>query len=128
MTSKKNFVAFGLVACLFAATANAAPGDMSVSTFLAKAEKLQAKGMMALMSPDIRVLKAEADAAGTKYRSMLKSDAANKRPPHSCPPAKATFNSDDLMKHLKGYSVDERQKTSITTATADLMKKRYPCK
>lgn len=128
MTSRKNFVAFGFVACLFAVTANAAPGDMSVATFLAKAEKLQAKGMMALMSSDIRVLKAEADAAGTKYRSMIKSDAANKRLPHSCPPAKATFNSNDLMKHLKGYSVEERQKTSITTATADLMKKRYPCK
>ena len=128
MTSKRDILAFGLVACLFAVTANAGPGDMSVATFLAKAEKLQAKGMMALMSSDIGVLKAEANAAGTRYRSMIKSDAANKRPPHSCPPAKATFNSDDLMKHLKGYSVEERQKTSITTATADLMKKRYPCK
>lgn len=128
MTTKRDFLAFGLVICLFAVKVNAAPGDMSVSTFLAKAEKLQAKGMMALMSPDIRALKAEADAAGAKYRSMLKSDAANKRHPHSCPPAKATFNSNDLMKHLKSYTIEARQKTNITTATADLMKKRYPCK
>jgi hypothetical protein len=115
-------------AFLLSSAAIAAPGDMSVATFLAKAEKLQAKGMMALMSSDIGVLKAEAGAAGTKYRSMLKSDAANNRPPHSCPPAKATFNSDDLMKHLRTYTIAERQKTTITTATADLMKKRYPCK
>lgn len=128
MTSTRGFLALGLAICLSAVAVNAAPGDMSVATFLAKAEKLQAKGMMALMSSDIRVLKAEADAAGTKYRSMIKTDAANNRPPHSCPPAKATFNSDDLMKHLKGYTITERQKTNITTATADLMKKRYPCK
>ncbi len=128
MTSKRGFLTLGLAICLCAVAVNAAPGDMSVATFLAKAEKLQAKGMMALMSSDIGVLKAEANAAGAKYRSMLKSDAANKRPPHSCPPAKARFNSNDLMKHLKSYTTEERQKTNITTATADMMKKRYPCK
>lgn len=128
MTSKRHFLALGLGVCGYAVAANAAPGDMSVATFLAKAEKLQAKGMMALMSSDIGVLKAEAKAAGTRYRSMLKADAANKRQPHSCPPAKATYNSNDLMKHLTSYTIEERQKTNIATATADMMKKRYPCK
>ena len=105
----------------------AAAGDMKVETFLAKADALKAKGMMALASSDIGVLKAEGKAAGDTYRARIKADKAKKLPPHSCPPAKAALKSDDLLAHFRTYNAAQRQQVSVRTAFADLMKKRYPC-
>lgn len=128
MMGKRYILIVGAVALLAGAAAMAAPGDMSVATFLAKADALKAKGIMALGSSDIALLQAEGKAGGVAYRQRLKADAAAKRPSHSCPPAKAAVNSDEFLKHLRSYPETTRAKTSIKTATADLMKKRYPCK
>jgi len=54
-----------------AVPALAAPGDMSAATFLAKADALKAKGIGALGSPDIKLLRAEGQAAGEAYRQRL---------------------------------------------------------
>jgi hypothetical protein len=109
------------------ASAVAAGGDMKVETFLAKADALKAKGVLALASSDIGLLKAEGKAAGEAYRARIKSDKAKKLPPHSCPPAKSSLKSDELLAHFRTYSVAQRQQISVRTALADLMKKRYPC-
>ena len=63
----------GMAALLLASAtaANAATGDMSVATFLAKVDALKAKGPMALFSSDIGLLKNEAYAAGRAYRARL---------------------------------------------------------
>lgn len=104
-----------------------AAGDMSVATFLAKADALQAKGLGALGSPDIKLLYSEADAAGKTYRATILADKKAGRAPHSCPPKKAALNSDQLLAHLRTYPQAVRPKTTITTAMFDVMKKRYPC-
>jgi hypothetical protein len=72
-------------ALLVAAPVAAAPGDMSVSTFLAKADALKTKGILALGSSDIKLLQSEGKAAGAAYRERIKKDLAQKRTPHSCP-------------------------------------------
>ena len=105
----------------------AGPGDMNVATFLAKADALKAKGLGALGSPDIKLLYGEADAAGKTYRSAIAADKKAGRTPHSCPPKKASLNSDQLIAHLRTYPEAVRPKTTITTAMFDVMKKRYPC-
>jgi hypothetical protein len=128
MTGKGHILMIGTIALLAGTAAMAAPGDMNVTTFLAKADALKAKGIMALASSDVALLQAEGKAGGVAYRQRLKADAAAKRPPHSCPPAKAAVNSDEFLKHLRSYPEPMRANTSIKTATADLMKKRYPCK
>ena len=105
----------------------AGPGDMNVATFLAKADALKAKGLGALGSPDIKLLYGEADAAGKTYRSAIAADKKAGRTPHSCPPKKASLNSDQLLAHLRTYPEAVRPRTTITTAMFDVMKKRYPC-
>jgi hypothetical protein len=115
------------VMLMVAISVQAAPGDMNIGTFLAKADALKAKGIMALGSPDIGVLKAEVKGAGVAYRDRVKSDKAKGMVPHSCPPAKAAMKSDELLGHLRTYPAAQRQQVSIRTAFADLMKKRYPC-
>ncbi len=104
-----------------------ASGDMSVATFLAKADALKAKGLGALGSPDIKLLRKEAEAGGAIYRARLQSDKAEGKPPHSCPPKSASMNSDQFLSHLRSYPAAARPRTTITTAVFDLMKKRYPC-
>jgi hypothetical protein len=121
---------FGLIlgAAMVALAAPAmASGDMSVATFLSKVDALKAKGLGALGSPDIKLLRAEGEAAGASYRARLEGDKKAGKPPHSCPPKKAAMNSDQFISHLRTYPVAVRPKTTIKTAMFDLMKKRYPC-
>lgn len=118
--------ALGL-ALLSAAPALAGPGDMSAATFLAKADALRAKGPMALLSGDIKVLKAEGQAAGQAYRARLKAEKAAGKTPHSCPPPKSSINSTQLIAHLRTYPAAARPRTTMKMAIADLMAKTYPC-
>ena len=57
-------MALGCGVALLTGTAAAAAGDMSVATFLAKADALKAKGPLALLSSDIKLLQGEGQAAG----------------------------------------------------------------
>lgn len=115
-------------ACLLGAIpATAAPGDMSAATFLAKADALKAKGVMALMSSDIAVLRDEASAGGRAYRAKLMADKAAGRPTEACPPPKSSMSSDALLAHLRSYPQAQRPRLTIKTAMADLLRKTYPC-
>lgn len=116
-----------LTASLFLATPLlASPGDMSVATFLGKADALKAKGAMALFSPDVSVLKTEGKAAGEAYRARLQSERATGKP-SSCPPKGTKVNSDRLIAHLRTYPASIRPKISMKQAMADYFIKTYPC-
>lgn len=104
-----------------------AAGDMSVATFLGKAEKLQKKGPLALMSSDLKLLMGEMKGAGKAYRARLDADKAAGRPPHSCPPEKMKMSSNDVLSHFRSYPVADRPKVSVKTAFADMSRKRFPC-
>ena len=113
---------------LVAAPLAAAPGDMDVATVLAKADKLEKKGPLALLSSDLKLLKREVEGAAERYRARIKADKATGRAPHSCPPqGKQSMGSDELLAHLRSYPAGKRGSTTISAAFADLMKKRYPC-
>lgn len=105
----------------------AAPGDMSVSTFLAKADALKAKGMGALFSSDVALLKSEGKAAGENYKARLQREKAEGRP-SSCPPPGVKINSDELLAFLRNYPAAIRPKVSMKQAMADYFIKKYPCR
>jgi hypothetical protein len=69
------------LALTLAVPALAAGGEMSVATFLAKADALKARGIMALGSSDIGLLRAEGQAAGEAYRARLESERASPASP-----------------------------------------------
>jgi hypothetical protein len=106
---------------------HAAAGDMSVASFLTKADALKKKGILALGSADIKLLKAEMGGATSAYRSRIETDKKAGSTPHSCPPQKASMSSDQLLAHFRSYPVAQRSGISVRTAFFDLMKKRYPC-
>ena len=122
------FAIAAISALALAAPLAAEPGDMSVATFLEKAEKLKKKGPLALMSSDLKLLKGEVTGSASAYRSKLKADKAAGRAPHSCPPEAGSLNSDELLKHYQSYPVAKRGSVTVRQGFYDMMKKRYPCR
>jgi len=122
---KKYLAALAILA--LPAALYAAPGDMNVATFLAKADALEAKGPMALFSSDIGVLKAEGQAAGEAYRNRLSAERAAGRP-SSCPPKGTKVNSDELLAFLRTYPATVRPKVPMKQAIGDYFIKKYPCR
>lgn len=127
MLKRSGMAALLLASATAANAANAATGDMSVATFLAKVDALKAKGPMALFSPDIGMLKNEAYAAGRAYRArLLQEKAAGK--PSSCPPASTKVSQDMWLTHLQSYPLAQRAQISLHRAMADMFIKNFPCR
>lgn len=105
---------------LFAVPAYA---KMSVGTFVAKADTLKKKGILAMMSSDVGLLKKEVGAVTLAYRADIKAARSAGKPPHCCPPAKASMNSDELITHFRTLP----SSTAIKAGFYGLMKKKYPC-
>lgn len=122
----KRFVFIVMAAGIAATPALANDGNMSVATFLAKADALRAKGPLALMSSDYKLLKAEGTAAGQAYGARLRQERAAGRP-SSCPPQGARPGSNQVLAHLRTYPVAARAGTTMRTAMADYFIKTYPC-
>jgi hypothetical protein len=105
----------------------AASGDMTVATFLTKADALKAKGPMALFSSDMGLLRQEGVAAGAAYKARLGQERSSGRP-SSCPPKGVTVDSDKLLGFLRTYPEPARPRTSMKTAIADYFIRTYPCR
>jgi hypothetical protein len=116
------------LAAMAAAPAYAAGGDMSVATFLGKAEALMAKGPFALLSKDVKVLRAEGEAASDVYHARLARERAQGNP-SSCPPRKPKEPSNsEFLKHLRSYAPAVRAVTKMNVAMGDWYIRTYPCK
>ena len=124
---RRPILACALLALLLAAPVAANTGEMSVATFLSKADALKAKGLMALGSSDIKVLRAEGQAAGVAYTERLKQERAAGKP-SSCPPKGSRINSDQLLGHLRTYPAERRDAINMRAAMADYFIKTYPCR
>ena len=110
-----------------AAPVAAATGDMTVATFLGKYEALKKKGLFALGSSDVGVLKAEVQAAGEAYTARLKADRAAGRPPHSCAPSGGRLSQNEFISGVQKYPAASRGQVTLKMAVADLIRKKYPC-
>jgi hypothetical protein len=118
-----------LSAVLFALLATpvaAAPGDMAIATFLSRADALQARGALALLSPDVRVLRSEGEAAGAAYRAQLAQERTAGHP-SSCPPPRSRMTSDQFLTYLRTYPVGVRSSTTVRMAVRDYFIRTYPC-
>jgi len=114
--------AFVLIAPMSALHAQSMP----VSQFLGKAEALEKKGMRALFSSDIGVLKAEVMNSGKQLRAEQEAALKAGRKPATCLPKKAQMNSNELLAYLRAIPPAQRN-MPIKAAFAGLMRKKYPC-
>lgn len=101
---------------------------MTVAVFLEKAEALQRRGMAAMFSSDIGLLKAEAKGAGEALKAERLAAQRAGRPPAFCPPAQGVrMNSNELLAFFRSIPSDQRQRMEVRDAMRLMMARRYPC-
>ncbi|MFC3307883.1 hypothetical protein [Blastomonas aquatica] len=102
---------------------------MTTGQFLAAMDKAESLGPAALMSSDVRDLRAESDRVLTLYRADIARQAKTGGPRHSCPPPKGEgkMKGEELKIYLTGLPA-AKKKQPFRTALYDFMKQKYPCK
>ncbi len=81
---------------------------MPVSDFLTRAEALKKKGVMAIVSKDFGVFKAQIQNSGKQLRAEQNEAAKAGRKPATCMPKKASFGPDELLGHLRSIPPQQR--------------------
>ncbi|HYI41122.1 MAG TPA: hypothetical protein VE053_12475 [Allosphingosinicella sp.] len=118
---------------LFAALALAlvplgAAQAMDVATFLVKADAVQKKGMLALMSSDYKLLMREIETqAGALRAERLAAERARRRPAY-CPPAKQSLTAKEILTAFRTISAAQRPRIQVKDALRALMARKYPCR
>jgi hypothetical protein len=117
-----------LLAALFVVVPLGAVHAMTVATFLQKAEALEARGMMALLSSDMGLLKGE--VRGSAATLKAENDAARRagRRPAFCAPERVRMSSDELLTFFRQMPPALRQRTEVRDALRAYMVRRYPCR
>lgn len=102
--------------------------SMTVDEFLAKAAALKAKGMAAMMSPDLGLVRDEVKAASLAYRAEIDAARAAGKPPRACPPpkGKARIDAGTLIASFETIP-PARRGMSVKAAFYSFMDKRFPC-
>jgi len=113
-------------AALLAALAPSFALAMTTGEFVAKADKLKAQGMMAMMSSDIGLLQNEMKAVGLAYRADVTAARAKGRTDLGCPPPKGQvkMESSQLIATFRAAPPG----TPVKTAFYRMMAQRFPCR
>jgi hypothetical protein len=112
-----------------AAAAQSPP--LSVADVLSKSDALQKKGMLAMFSSDVGLIKAEAKLDLDAFGAELIAAAKAHRPLPACPPKvgdafKFTFTSDEVLQFYRSIPL-QRRSMSSKDGFAAFMAKKYPC-
>jgi hypothetical protein len=120
-----------LLACLFIGLASpaaaATPG--TAQHFLDRAERLLAKGPLALFDPDYGRLKSEAVRAGTDIRLEREAAERARRPILYCSPRpRAELGNMEFIRGLRAIPPAERARLSLKDAMLRVLQRKYPCR
>ena len=116
-----------IAALTIAGLAMPASAAMTVGTFLARANALRDQGPMALMSPDLRALKAEAKAATNQLKAERAARAAAGKPPIACVPEGESVGIMDMLDGLNELPASYR-KRPLKDGYARVLANLYPCR
>jgi hypothetical protein len=101
---------------------------MPVSTFLAKADKLQKKGALAMFSGDLKLLMGQVKTDAAELRAENKAaEAAGKSKAYCTPPGGVTLSNRDVLGAMKAVPPAERARTSTKAALRAYFARRFPC-
>lgn len=117
-----------IVAAAFAALmAPASAQAMSVDQFLEKVAALKAKGMLAIFSSDIGVLKAEITGANAAWQADKNARKAAGLPPRNCAPPGAKLSQEEFLAALKALPPAQRA-MSMKEGFALVAINKFPCR
>ncbi len=123
---RMKFVVAALMLTAIPMTGAAAAG-MDVATFLAKANRLKAKGPFALMSGDFKKLTREVTAASKSLKEERLALQSAGEPTAWCPPQRASMDSNEILAAMEAIPLAQRRSTDVRTALRGLMIRKYPC-
>jgi hypothetical protein len=116
--------AFLGVAILVAAPASA---KMTVGTFVTKATALRANPLAALASPDLSLLRAEAQAATRELKADRDARKAAGKPAIACPPQGQSIGIMEMLDGLAALPPADRNRP-LKDGYAKVIAKRFPCR
>jgi len=117
-----------LLGALLAAAPLASAAAMPVATFLAKADKLQKKGPLAMFSGDVKLLMNQVKADAAQLRAANKAAAAAGRPQAYCSPAAGVkMTNREILGAMQAVPPAQRSTTSTKDAFRTYFARRFPC-
>ena len=106
---------------------SAPPG--SADNFLARAERLKARGPLAFFDSDYGRLKAEATAVGKAIGDdRIAAEKAHKPILYCSPSPRAQLGSMEFISGLEAIPAAERARMSLKDAMVRVLQKKYPCR
>ena len=117
-----------LAAALLAVVPLGAAQAMDVATFLVKADALEKKGMLALMSSDYKLLMREIQTQGAALRAeRLAAQKAGRKAAY-CPPEKQSLTAKEVLTAFRTIPVAQRPRIQVKDALRALLARKYPCR
>ena len=118
-----------VVAAVAALVPVAAAYAMPVETFLQKAESLQGRGVMALVSSDYRLLRTEMQTATEALRAERVAAQRAGRQPAYCPPQDGgSLTPADILGHFRTIPRAQRARMEVRDGLRTLLARRFPCR
>ena len=122
----RRLIAATLLFTLAAPALAAAPG--TAQNFLDRANRLKAKGPMALFDGDINKLKAEAIAAGQSIgNDRIAAEKAGRPRLYCSPQPRAALGQNEVLSGLEAIPAAERNRITLKQAMLQIIQKKYPC-
>jgi hypothetical protein len=101
----------------------------SAQNFLDRANRLKARGPLALFDSDYKRLKAEATAAGESIGAdRVAAEKAGKPVLYCSPRPRAQLGSYEFIDGLEAIPAGERARMSLKQGMLRVLQKKYPCK
>ena len=120
-------IALALVVSVSVPALAAAPG--TADNFLARAERLKAKGPLAFFDSDYGRLKAEATAVGKAIGDDRIAAEKERKPVLYCSASpRAELGSFEFIRGLEAIPPAERARMSLKDAMIRVLQKKYPCR
>jgi hypothetical protein len=106
----------------------AAAAAMDVTTWLAKADALKAKGAGALLSKDYKLLQSEIKSNAAALKAEREAAQAAGRKPAYCSAGKIGLDRDEVMAILRAVPEAQRARTQVKDALRAGLARKYPCR
>ena len=116
-----------MIAAVLAAMPLAAADAMNVAVFLERATALEKKGMRALFSSDLKVLKGEVETASTQLRAERAAAQRAGKTPAYCPPPKSGLSPQELLAQLRTIPLAHRERMDLKDGLRTVLARKYPC-
>ena len=102
---------------------------MPVSTFLAKADRLQKKGPLAMFSGDLKLLMGQIKTDAAELRAENKAlEAAGRKKAYCTPAGGVKLGNRDILTAMQAVPPAQRAATDTKSALRAYFARRFPCK